>query len=93
MHEITPQTHSMPCVRFDLSSSDGMSLHTPLCAGVLCTLRTAVCPGSVRFGPGHVYCHQTCLILGKYFKCVITGIGSRLLSCAVQMIDMLIEED
>lgn len=47
---------------------------------------------AVRFGPGDVYCDQICLIIGKYFKCVITEIASRLLSFAVQMIDMLIEE-
>lgn len=86
VHEIVSQTHFMPCVRSDLSSSVGM--HTSLCAGLLCSHNCCV-----SFGPADVYCDQTCLRLGRYFKCVFTEIGSRLLFCAVQTIDMLIGED
>lgn len=73
-----------------LSSSAGMSL------GTLCVHSENCCVprlSAVSFALGGAYCHQTCLTLGKYFKCVITEIGSRLQFCAVQMIDVLIEED
>ena len=41
----------------------------------------------VRFRPGGVYFDQTYLMLGKHSKCVIIGIGNRLLFCAVQRVD------
>lgn len=89
-----PKLIFMPCGRFDLTNSVGMFLHPTVCRGVMHSQNCCVPRlSAVRFGPGDVYFDQTCLILGKYFKRVIIEIGRRLSFCAVQMMDMLIEED